>query len=35
MLNVEKVDNTNMEVESVGEIILQTGKRRFARVFLT
>jgi len=34
-LNGEKIDNADMEVEPVGEIILQTGKRRFARVFFT
>jgi tyrosyl-tRNA synthetase len=31
-LNGEKIDNADMEVEAVGEIILQAGKRRFARV---
>ncbi len=34
-LNGEKIDNADMEVESVGEIILQAGKRRFARVIFT
>jgi tyrosyl-tRNA synthetase len=33
--NGDKIDNVNMEVESVDEIILQAGKRRFVRVFFT
>lgn len=31
-LNGEKIDNADMEVEPVGEVILQAGKRRFARI---
>ncbi len=31
-LNGEKIDNADLEVEAVGEIILQAGKRRFARI---
>ena len=34
-LNGEKIDSAYMEVESVGEIILQAGKRRFSRVIST
>ena len=34
-LNGEKLDNADMEVKSVGEIILQPGKRRFTRIFFT
>jgi tyrosyl-tRNA synthetase len=31
-LNGERIDNADMEVEATGEIILQVGKRRFARI---
>jgi tyrosyl-tRNA synthetase len=31
-LNGERIDNADMEVEAAGEIILQAGKRRFARI---
>ena len=31
-INGEKIDNTDMDVEPVGEIIVQAGKRRFARI---
>lgn len=34
-LNGEKIGKADMEVEPTGEIILQAGKRRFARVFFT
>ncbi|MDH3454431.1 MAG: tyrosine--tRNA ligase [Desulfuromonadales bacterium] len=34
-LNGEKVDNADLEVTPAGELILQAGKRRFARVFFT
>ena len=31
-LNGEKINNAEMEVEASGEVIIQAGKRRFARV---
>ena len=34
-LNGEKVVDADMEIKAVGEIIIQAGKRRFARVFFT
>jgi len=34
-LNGEKVDNAELEVAPVGEVIVQAGKRRFARIIFT
>jgi tyrosyl-tRNA synthetase len=31
-VNGEKIDNADLEVAAAGEVILQAGKRRFARV---
>jgi tyrosyl-tRNA synthetase len=31
-LNGEKNNNADMEVEASGEVVIQAGKRRFARV---
>ncbi len=34
-LNGKKIDNADMEVDPVGEVIIQAGKRRFARIIFT